>query len=113
MSVTAFSFPTNIQFGAGARRLVAAHLREAGYQRPLLVTDKALATLPVLDEFKTHLEGLDVAVFSGVFGNPTTSQVMAGAVAFIAPTALSDLAAAQHLMSPNLSALQRPILAIL
>lgn len=83
MSVTAFSFPTNIQFGAGARRLVAAHLREAGYQRPLLVTDKALATLPVLDEFKTHLEGLDVAVFSGVFGNPTTSQVMAGAVAFI------------------------------
>ena len=82
MSITAFSFPTNIQFGAGARRLVAAHLREAGYQRPLLVTDKALATLPVLSEFKTHLTGLDIAVFSGVSGNPAASQVTAGAAAF-------------------------------
>ena len=82
MSITAFSFPTNIQFGAGARRLVAAHLREAGYQRPLLVTDKALAALPVLGEFKTHLTGLDIAVFSGVSGNPAASQVTAGAAAF-------------------------------
>ena len=82
MSITAFSFPTNIQFGAGARRLVAAHLREAGYRRPLLVTDKALATLPVLSEFKTHLTGLDIAVFSGVSGNPAASQVTAGAAAF-------------------------------
>jgi alcohol dehydrogenase class IV len=82
MSITAFSFPTNIHFGAGARRLVAAHLREAGYQRPLLVTDKALAALPVLDEFKSHLKDLDLAVFSGVFGNPTSHQVMEGAAAF-------------------------------
>ena len=82
MSITAFSFPTEIQFGIGARRLVAAHLREEGYQRPLLVTDKALATLPVLNEFKTHLTGLDVAVYSGVSGNPADSQVTAGAAAF-------------------------------
>ncbi len=41
-----------------------------------------MGALPVLAEFQTHLAGLDVAVFSGVFGNPTCSQVMDGAVAY-------------------------------
>ena len=82
MTTTNFSFPTPIKFGAGARKLVAAHLLEAGCKRPLIVTDKALAALPVLAEFKSHLAGLDVAVFSGVFGNPTCSQVMEGAAAY-------------------------------
>ncbi len=82
MTTTNFSFPTPIKFGAGARKLVAAHLLEVGCKRPLIVTDKALAALPVLAEFKSHLAGLDVAVFSGVFGNPTCSQVMDGAAAY-------------------------------
>ena len=87
MSITNFSFPTPIKFGAGARKLVAAHLLGAGYKRPLVVTDKALGALPVLAEFLTHLGGLDVAVFSGVFGNPTCSQVMDGAAAYKAHNA--------------------------
>jgi alcohol dehydrogenase class IV len=87
MTTTNFSFPTPIKFGAGARKLVAAHLLEAGCKRPLIVTDKALAALPVLAEFKSHLAGLDVAVFSGVFGNPTCSQVMDGAAAYKAHNA--------------------------
>jgi alcohol dehydrogenase class IV len=82
MSITSFSFPTPIKFGAGARKLVAAHLLKAGCKRPLIVTDKALAALPVLAEFTTHLDGLHLAVFSGVFGNPTCSQVMDGAAAY-------------------------------
>lgn len=82
MSLSNFSFPTAIQFGAGARKEVAAHLREQGLARPLIVTDRALAALPVLAEFRTHLQGLEVAVFDGVFGNPTASQVMAGAAAY-------------------------------
>ena len=82
MSITGFSFPTPIQFGAGARKLVGAHLVAQGCKRPLIVTDKALGALPVLAEFKTHLAGLDVAVYSGVFGNPTCSQVMDGAAAY-------------------------------
>jgi alcohol dehydrogenase class IV len=36
----------------------------------------------VLAEFRSHLDGLDVAVYGGVFGNPTAAQVMAGAQAF-------------------------------
>lgn len=82
MSLSSFSFPTVIQFGPGARKEVAAHLREQGLKRPLIVTDRALAALPVLAEFQSHLQGLEVAVFSGVFGNPTASQVMAGAAAY-------------------------------
>lgn len=82
MSTTNFSFPTAIRFGAGARKQVAQALLDAGCKRPLIVTDKALGALPVLAEFKTHLAGLDVAVFSGIFGNPTCSQVMDGAAAY-------------------------------
>jgi hypothetical protein len=82
MTITRFSFPTTIHFGAGARKLVGTHLLDHGFKRPLIVTDKALAALPVLAEFKSQLAGLDVAVFDGVFGNPTCAQVMAGSAAF-------------------------------
>jgi alcohol dehydrogenase class IV len=82
MSLSNFSFPTAIAFGPGARKEVAAHLKDRGLKRPLIVTDKALAALPVLAEFQSHLQGLDVAVYGGVFGNPTASQVMGGAAAY-------------------------------
>ncbi len=82
MTIARFAFPTPIHFGAGARKLVAAHLLEQGIRRPLIVTDRALGQLPVLAEFRSHLAGLDVAVFDGVFGNPVASQVMAGAAAY-------------------------------
>jgi len=82
MSITRFAFPTIIHFGAGARRQVGAHLLEQGLRRPLVVTDRALARLPVLAEFRTHLTGLEVAVFDGVRGNPSCAQVMAGAAAY-------------------------------
>ncbi|HEY8049260.1 MAG TPA: iron-containing alcohol dehydrogenase [Ramlibacter sp.] len=82
MSINGFSFPTAIRFGPGARKEVAQHLIERGIKRPLIVTDKALAALPVLAEFRAHLQGLDAAVYGGVFGNPTASQVMAGAQAY-------------------------------
>ena len=82
MSLSRFAFPTTIHFGAGARKLVAGHLRDAGCRRPLIVTDRALAALPVLAEFRTQLPELHVAVFDGIHGNPTCAMVMAGAAAF-------------------------------
>ncbi len=82
MTIQRFAFPTAINFGAGARKLVAAHLLELGFKRPLIVTDRALAALPLTAEFLGHLAGLNVAVFDGVFGNPSCAQVMAGAAAF-------------------------------
>jgi len=87
MTITRFAFPTQIHFGVGARKLVGPHLREQGLKRPLIVTDKALARLPVLAEFRTHLDSLQVAVFDGVHGNPTCAQVMAGGAAFKAHNA--------------------------
>jgi alcohol dehydrogenase class IV len=87
VSITQFAFPIPIRFGAGARKEVAAHLRAQGRSRPLIVTDRALAALPVLAEFRSQLTELDVAVYAGVFGNPTASQVMSAADAFRAHSA--------------------------
>ncbi len=84
MTITRFSFPTTIHFGAGARRLVGPHLREQGFSRPLIVTDRGLAALPLVGEFQAELEkaGHAVAVYAGIFGNPTGPQAMNGADAY-------------------------------
>ena len=84
MAIHRFAFPTTIHFGPGARKLVGEHLRSQGVKRPLVVTDKGLAALPLIAALRDDLvgAGLDVAVFGGVFGNPTASQAMAGAAAY-------------------------------
>jgi len=84
MAITRFAFPTTIHFGPGARKLVGEYLRGQGIKRPLVVTDKGLAALPLIADLRDDLAaaGLDVAVFGGVFGNPTASQAMAGAAAY-------------------------------
>jgi alcohol dehydrogenase class IV len=89
MTITRFSFPTTIHFGAGARALTGPHLHEMGFRRPLIVTDRGLAALPLIAELKAGLEaaGLGVAVYGGVFGNPTGPQVMDGAAAYKAHSA--------------------------
>ena len=84
MSIARFSFPTTIHFGAGARQLVGADLRERGLRRPLVVTDRGLAALPLIAELRSDLAaaGLDADVYAGVWGNPVGSQVMHGAAAY-------------------------------
>ena len=83
MTIARFSFPTDIHFGAGASNRVGDYLREHGFRRPLVVTDKGLATLPVLKRFVDSLgANLSVQLFAGVQGNPTASQVMQGRGAF-------------------------------
>ena len=82
MAIHRFAFPTTIHFGPGARKLVAENLKAAGCKRPLLVTDKGLAALPVLGEFRSFFSEIELEVFSGVQGNPVASQVRAGAQAY-------------------------------
>ena len=84
MAIARFSFPTVIHFGPGARALAGPHLIGQGLKRPLIVTDKGLAALPLIAELKAALEGagLRAAVYAGVFGNPTGQQVMNGAAAY-------------------------------
>ena len=55
MAITKFSFPTTIHFGPGARKLVGPHLAERGLKRPLVVTDKGLAALPIVAELMADL----------------------------------------------------------
>jgi alcohol dehydrogenase class IV len=78
-----FSFPTLIHFGAGARHEIRGFLEGQDVRRPLVVTDKGLAGLPVFQELLGHLgDRLDAAAFSGVSGNPVKSQVQAGVDAY-------------------------------
>jgi alcohol dehydrogenase class IV len=87
MATSTFSFPTAITFGPGARRLVADHLKQQGTKRPLIVTDKSLAELPILKDFAASLGGLAVSVYGGVYGNPVKQQVTDGVKAFKAHNA--------------------------
>ncbi|MEP7068852.1 MAG: iron-containing alcohol dehydrogenase [Usitatibacter sp.] len=80
--ISKFAFPTTIHFGAGSRKLAAEHLKQNGVKRPLIVTDKGLAQLPILKDFAASLDGLAVQVYAGVHGNPTKGQVDDGAKAF-------------------------------
>ena len=77
-----FAFPTAIAFGPGARRGVAEHLVKAGRMRPLVVTDRGLAALPVLKDFVAALQGVDAALYAGVAGNPVRVQVTDGVAAY-------------------------------
>jgi len=87
MTISRFSFPTTIHFGPGARRLVADHLKAEDIARPLVVTDRGIAPLPLLAEFVATLTGLDVAVYSEIWGNPVRSQVKQGVAAYNAHNA--------------------------
>jgi len=78
MTIERFSFPTTIHFGPGARKLVAEHLKAQGVARPLIVTDRGIAPLPLLAQFIADLPGLEVAVYSEIWGNPVRSQVNLG-----------------------------------
>jgi len=82
MTIERFAFPTAIHFGPGARKLVAGHLGAQGLERPLIVTDRGIAPLPLLAKFIADLHGLDVAVYSDIWGNPVKRQVDNGVAAF-------------------------------
>jgi len=84
MGTHTFQFPTLIQFGPGVRSEIGSHLSSQGLKRPLVVTDRGLAALPVFGGIVEAVRkgGLDVAVFSEVGGNPSKSQVVAGVAAY-------------------------------
>ena len=63
---------------------MASHLQAVGVKRPLIVTDKGVAALPMTATLANDLRAANLvpAVFAGVWGNPTASQVRAGVEAF-------------------------------
>jgi len=79
-----WSYPTAIKFGAGRIAELAGHCKAAGMRRPLLVTDKALAALPITAQALDVLEagGLGRKIFSEVDANPTEHNLEAGLAAY-------------------------------
>ncbi len=75
-----WSYPTAIKFGVGRIAELAEHARSTGMKKPLLVTDKALASLPITTEALNVLEaaGLGRAVFSEVDPNPNDRNMAEG-----------------------------------
>ncbi len=75
-----WSYPTLVKFGAGRIAELADHCKAAGLKNPLLVTDKALASLPITARALDILEtgGLGRAVFSQVDPNPNEGNMEAG-----------------------------------
>ncbi len=79
-----WSYPTAIRFGAGRISEIAEACAAAGIARPLLVTDKGLAGLPITRATLDLMEaaGLGRAMFSDVDPNPTEHNVEAGVAAY-------------------------------
>ncbi|UYV38715.1 iron-containing alcohol dehydrogenase [Rhodobacteraceae bacterium D3-12] len=81
MSLTAnWSYPTAIRFGAGRIAEIAEACAALGMARPLLVTDRGLADLPITVKTLDLLEaaGLGRAMFSEVDPNPNEKNLEAG-----------------------------------
>ncbi|HQU68372.1 MAG TPA: iron-containing alcohol dehydrogenase [Albidovulum sp.] len=75
-----WSYPTAIKFGPGRIKELADHCKAVGIKRPLLVTDKALASLPITAQALGILDaaGLGRAVFSEVDPNPNEKNMADG-----------------------------------
>ena len=79
-----WGFPTNVRFGVGRIAELADACREVGMKRPLVVTDKGLAGLPMVQDAVAMLAdaGLAAGLFSDVQGNPVEANVTAGLEAY-------------------------------
>ncbi len=85
MTLTAnWSYPTAIRFGAGRIGELPEAVKAAGIARPLLVTDRALAALPITQRALELMDGagLKAGVFAEVQSNPTDANLEAGIRAF-------------------------------
>jgi len=79
-----WSYPTPIWFGAGRIAELAAACHQAGIKKPLLVTDKGLADLPITQNALASLAGagVEAALFAEVDPNPTEINMEAGLQAY-------------------------------
>ena len=79
-----WSYPTQIKFGAGRINELAEACVACGITRPLLVTDKGLASLPITAQALDILEGVGLgrAIFSEVDPNPNEQNLAAGLKAY-------------------------------
>ena len=79
-----WSYPTAIKFGAGRIAELPAACAQAGIKRPLLVTDRGLASLPITLQTLDILDaaGLGRAIFAEVDPNPNEINLAAGLIVY-------------------------------
>lgn len=85
MTITAnWSYPTAIRFGAGRISEIADACAVAGIKKPLLVTDRGLASMDITTKTLDLLDaaGLGRAMFSDVDPNPNEKNAEAGVQAY-------------------------------
>lgn len=85
MSLTAnWSYPTAIRFGAGRIRELPEACRQLGISKPLLVTERGLAALPITTGALDILEqaGLGRGLFAEVDPNPHEQNLASGVEAY-------------------------------
>ncbi len=79
-----WSYPTTMKFGAGRIVELAEACVSLGIKRPLLVTDRGLAALPITAQALDILDnaGLGRALFAEVDPNPNELNLAAGVAAY-------------------------------
>jgi alcohol dehydrogenase len=79
-----WSYPTAIRFGAGRITEIGKACVAAAIKRPLLVTDRGLASMPITKRTLDLMEeaGLERAIFAEVEPNPTDRNLEAGLKVF-------------------------------
>ncbi|MDC1287037.1 iron-containing alcohol dehydrogenase [Gammaproteobacteria bacterium] len=79
-----WSYPTSIRFGAGRISEIADACNTAGMSKPLLVTDRGLANLPITQNVLDLLDqaGLGRSMFAEVDPNPNEKNLAAGLEAY-------------------------------
>ncbi|RYE29825.1 MAG: iron-containing alcohol dehydrogenase, partial [Hyphomicrobiales bacterium] len=85
MPITAnWSYPTAVKLGAGRIGELADHCKALGMKRPLLVTDRGLASMAITAKALDILEagGFGRAIFADVDPNPNERNLDDGVRAF-------------------------------
>jgi len=76
-----FNYPTTILYGQGSLIEAAKRAKSLGFNKPLIVTDKTLIKLGIVDQVKVEFEKSDikVSIYDGTHPNPLEDDCIAGA----------------------------------
>ena len=76
-----FNFPTVLLYGAGSLEESARRIKTFGFKKPLIVTDKNLVEIGIVEKVSTLLSnvGIEWEVYDGTHPNPIEADCIEGA----------------------------------